>query len=211
MAEQFFEDRRPHNGLSYDEYFKRMEAKTSNGHFEAADEHQKTLFEYTKLNYQRSLRIQKTYRPSEEVKAALQKIPEPQLWMVLTEDWCGDSAQTLPFIARMAEENPHITLKILPRDENLDIMDLYLADGKRGVPKLVAFDESGEELFRWGPRPQPAAEVFRDGINSGLPKKEVYPKLHLWYGRDRGKAIEQEFLEILARFAGEEVIGGKQR
>lgn len=179
-----------------------MKAKTANGHLEAADEGQKTLLEYTKLNYQRSLRIQKTYCPSEELKSALQTICEPQIWMVLTEDWCGDSAQTLPFIARMAEENPHITLRILSRDENLDIMDLYLTDGKRGVPKLVAFDESGEELFRWGPRPQPAAEVFREGINCGLPKKEVYPKLHLWYGRDRGRTVEKEFVEILGRFAG---------
>jgi thiol-disulfide isomerase/thioredoxin len=125
--------------------------------------------------------------------------------MVLTEDWCGDSAQTLPFIACIAEENPHILLKILLRDENPDIMDLYLTNGKRAVPKLVAFDESGEELFVWGPRPQPAAEVFREGIAEGLPKKEVYPKLHLWYGRDRGKTVEKEFLGILERFGGEEV------
>jgi thiol-disulfide isomerase/thioredoxin len=182
-----------------------MEAKTANGYLEMADERQKTLLEYTKLNYMRSLRIQKTYRPSQEIKTALRNIRELQIWMVLTEDWCGDSAQTLPFIACIAEENPNIHLKILPRDENPDIMDLYLTGGKRAVPKLVAFSKTGEELFHWGPRPQAAAEIFREGLTSGLPKKEIYPKLHLWYGRDRGKTVEKEFLEILVRFGGEEV------
>jgi hypothetical protein len=50
-------------------------------------------------------------------------------------------------------------------------MDVYLTNGKRGVPRLVAFSESGKELFRWGPRPQPVADIFREGVASGLPKK----------------------------------------
>ncbi len=86
-------------------------------------------------------------------------------------------------------------LRILPRDENLDIMDQYLTDGKRGVPKLLVFDESGQELFTWGPRPAPAAQLVDTAIAQGLPKKEIYPRLHAWYAKDRGKTTDAELLE----------------
>ena len=118
--------------------------------------------------------------------------------MVLTEDWCGDSAQNLPYIAKIAECNSLIKLRILPRDQNLDLMDLYLTDQKsRSIPKLVAFDEFGNELFQWGPRPYEAQKLVMELNALGLSKNEFNEKLHLWYGRNKGKSIENEFVELL--------------
>ncbi len=198
MPKKFFEDKRPHNGLTYNEYLNLFEKEISEKENIDLDEKEKVLFDYTKLNYQRSLRIQKSYKPSEELVSIINGIKAPQLWMVLTETWCGDSAQNLPYIAKIAELNNNIELRILLRDDNLDIMDQYLTNGtSRSIPKLVAFDKDGNELFQWGPRPKAAQDLVIQWKAEGLSKDEFIEKLHLWYGRNRGKELEEEFLSLL--------------
>ena len=119
--------------------------------------------------------------------------------MVITEDWCGDSAQNLPYIASIAELNNNIDLRIVLRDENPDIMDHYLTNGiSRSIPILVAFNEAGEELFIWGPRPEEAQEVIDELKSSGAEKKDYMEKLHLWYARNRGKNIETKLDQLIS-------------
>lgn len=195
---KFFEEKRPHNGMTYEEYKNYFEAGISGGIHSDADQPAKEKFEYTKLNFQRSLRIEKSYDVSDELKNAVESVNEKQLWMVITEPWCGDSAQTLPYIGKIAAMNPNIDLRILPRDENPDIMDTYLTNGTRSIPKLVAFDGEGNELFVWGPRPKEAQRLINQWKGEGIVKPELYEKLHLWYGRNRGKELEEEFLEIFS-------------
>ena len=77
-------------------------------------------------------------------------------------------------------------------------MDEYQTNGTRSIPKIVAFDSEGNELFTWGPRPKEAQQLITQWKNEGIVKPELYEKLHLWYGRNRGKNIEGEFLEILS-------------
>lgn len=198
MMEKFFEEKRPHNGMTYDEYKSYFESKINSELPAKADDAAKEIHEYTKLNYQRSQRIEKSYNVSDELKAAVKSAKEKQLWMVITEAWCGDSAQTLPYIGKIASHNTGIDLRILLRDENPDIMDLYLTNGTRSIPKLVAFDEEGNELFTWGPRPKEAQKLINQWKSEGIVKPELYEKLHLWYGRNRGRELEEEFLEIFS-------------
>jgi hypothetical protein len=159
--------------------------------------------DHIKLNYQRSIRIQKSYRVNPDLLQVIRQIDKPQQWIVLTEDWCGDSAQNLPYIARMAGLNNKITLRILRRDQNPDLMERYLTSGKRAIPKLIAFDENGVELFNWGPRPASAIRLFEGLKDRGLEKKEIFTQLHQWYARDAGKTLEREFYAILENLHGE--------
>jgi len=152
---------------------------------------------FIKLNIQRSTRIDKTYFPSKELKDILSKITLPQTWLVLTENWCGDSAQNLPYIAKFAETNPNIELVILERDKNLDIMNNYLTSGTLSIPKLIAFDNKWNELFQWGPRPSEAISLISKLKSEGKVKEEFMQELHLWYSRNKGTAIENEFIKIL--------------
>jgi len=167
----------------------RAAARTS-----VVDEHLK----YLPLNWQRTVRIERTFTPSSRIQQAVKAIKCPQLWMVLTEPWCGDSAQNLPYIAGIAACSSCIDLRILLRDRNLDIMEAYLTQGTQSIPKLVSFDLRGGELFQWGPRPQPAAELFHRLKEAGTPIEDVRLKLHLWYARNHGRALEEEFLLLLA-------------
>lgn len=199
MAKQFFIDKRPHNGLTYEQYLDIMKAFSERTDIDPEDDLTRQRVEFTKLNLHRSLRINRTYTVSDDFCKYLAKITTPQLWMVISEVWCGDSCQSLPLIAKFAECNENVTLRILQRDENLDIMDHYLTNGSRSIPILVIFDEQGNELAQWGPRPKPAAELYAREKAKGLDKDAINASLQLWYSRDRGKAIEKEFLELFER------------
>ena len=163
------------------------------------------IFNYTKLNYQRSNRIEKTFVPSNELTELMTRFNSPQTWMVITENWCGDSAQNLPYIAKLAELNDNVNLKIVLRDSNAEIMDKYLTNGSKSIPIMVVFDELGNELFKWGPRPQKAKEELILLKKQGIEKPELYEKLHLWYGRNRGQELIEELTELLSKTVDSEI------
>lgn len=158
--------------------------------------------EFTKLNLHRVGRIHRNWKPSAELASLLARIDRPQLWMVLTEPWCGDSAQSVPCLEILAESAPDITIRHLLRDDNPEIMDRYLTDGKRGIPLLAAFGPEGNELYRWGPRPAEAQTIMDNALAEGLEKPARLEKLHLFYGRNRGRALDGEWVTLLSRYLG---------
>jgi hypothetical protein len=197
MIPKFFQDRRPHNGLTFAEYFEAMKLKTDITNISDLSEEERMDIEHIKLNYQRSSRILRTHKLNDKLSGLIKQISSPQLWMVITEAWCGDSAQNLPYIVKIAECNPLINLRILLRDQNTDIMDLYLSEGRaKSIPKIVAFNDEGDELFQWGARPKEAQELVTKLKSEGLSKEVFLNQLHLWYGKNRGKNLEREFIQI---------------
>lgn len=114
------------------------------------------------MNWARTQRIHKTILLNQELKKAAEKLQHIYTWIVITEAWCGDSAQNLPVIAAIVNLNPEkIKLHILLRDENPELMDNYLTNGTRAIPKLIAVNETiSKEAFVWGPRPLPAQEML---------------------------------------------------
>ena len=197
MDYQIIEDRLNQKGINYHDYLNNLIEDIIETKPDSLDEKARKKFEIKRLNLQRSARIMKTYKVSNNLKEEIKKINEPQTWMVITENWCGDSAQNLPYLALMAEENPNINFRIILRDSNPDIMDQFLTNGTRSIPILVAFDTRGNELFRWGARPKVVQKLFLQWKAEGIVNPELYEKLHLWYSRNKGQAIESEFLEIL--------------
>jgi len=131
-----------------------LEGKTS------GENHSPSMLDYTYLNNKRMDRLDKTSKLSEALISSLKQIITKQHWLILVEAWCGDVAQNLPAIARMAEQNKNIELSIIFRDENNEIMNEYLTQGARSIPKLVIFDEGFNELTTWGPRPDPVQDML---------------------------------------------------
>lgn len=184
-------------GISFNQFNAEIDSFVTVADETEMDDLQKKRFGFTKLNQRRTARIIKTYKISDELKELLLSIYEQQTWLVITEPWCGDSAQILPNIFRMSELNNNIDLKIIYRDKNLDIIDQYLTNGSRGIPKLIVFDKNGEELFQWGPRPAEARNLIVQWKSEGDTQEQFNEKLHLWYSRNRGKELEKEFIDLL--------------
>ncbi|MGQ9799789.1 MAG: thioredoxin family protein [Ignavibacterium sp.] len=185
------------SALSYSQFKEWSERNVKSVNQEFLNEAEKAYYDYRKLNFARVTRLEKSYHPTEEAKNIFSKITAPQIWLVITEDWCGDSAQTLPVIAALSELNDNISLKIILRDTNLDLMDLYLTHGKRSIPKFISFDKELNELFVWGPRPSQAITLINDLTKQRVNKQEVTKQLHLWYAKDGGFSTEKEILAKL--------------
>lgn len=185
------------NALKYEVYFDLFKKKSEITDTINLSEDEKEKLPNVKLNFQRSSRIHRTYKVDESIQSAIAKITKPQTWVLITESWCGDSAQNIPYIVEIAKLNPLIEIKIVLRDQNFEFMDLYLTNGTRSIPKLIAFDEDGDELFQWGPRPKEAQELVARLKAEGKTKEEFLEQLHLWYGRNRGKELEKEILQLL--------------
>lgn len=176
----FFDARRPHDGLTYDDYREYWQEQKDASR-EDPDPDERRLLHYLNYNWERQAHVHEEYTPSESLRDAVTNIEEPQLWMVLTEPWCGDSAFLFPVIVEAANLNDDITLRILLRDDNLDIMDQYLTGGSRSIPKLVAFSEDGDERFTWGPRPEEARQLFEELRAKYDDKMEVIENLLAHY------------------------------
>jgi len=186
-------------GISFEQFNKEANARAIDPIEPIEDEFKQKLHDFTKLNQRRTSRILKSYKASDEIIETVSKITQKQTWLIITEDWCGDSAQNIPYLLKMTESNPNIEFKIIYRDAHLDIIDKYLTNGGRAIPKIIGFDEEGSELFQWGPRPEVAKQLVKELKESGFTKEEFNKKLHLWYGKDRGKTLEAEFVELLKR------------
>jgi hypothetical protein len=83
MAHEFFEDKRPHNGMTYEEFKKKSVEEIENIEPEKLEGIDKKYYEYRKINQQRSKRLDKHFQPSEELIELVKRIDEPQLWMVM--------------------------------------------------------------------------------------------------------------------------------
>jgi hypothetical protein len=166
------------------------------------EDNRENMLNYTKMYLQRVSRWDKRGKLNIELIEKLEYLPRKMIWLVLNEGWCGDSSQTLPFINIMAEVSKNIDLKIILRDQNLELMDQFLTNGARSIPKLIALDaHSLEVLGTWGPRPKEAYEMYQaQRANPDISNKQAVENLHLWYARDKGKSIQQEFTGLLEQW-----------
>ncbi len=185
------------NGLTYSEYRLLIDTHLKINQTTGIN-HSENMIEYTKLNVLRMNKWDKIIKIVDALKLLVEKIETLQKWLVLTEAWCGDAAQNLPIIQKIADLNENIEVRYLLRDENLDIMDAYLTNGARSIPKLIIMDKEFHELGQWGPRPLPAQELLLDAKSKNIPHDEYITTIHSWYGKDRGKTLQLELINLIA-------------
>lgn len=153
------------------------------------------LFHYTQLNVKRMQRLNKTLSLLPEVETVLKEaLKRPLIALVLSEGWCGDAAQVLPVLHLMASASTAVEFKVVFRDQQEDLMDLFLTNGAKSIPKVILIDAATEEvLAHWGPRPQGAiATVARLKEQYGGITEEVKIGLQQWYNEDKGHEIQRE-------------------
>jgi len=160
------------------------------------ENHSEAMLGHTTMNVARMNRLDKRAEIKEDLAEKVKALP-PQTWLVISEAWCGDAAQNLPWINKLAELNENIQLTIILRDENLDIMDQFLTNGGRSIPKLIGLSENNEVLFDWGPRPQLMQETYSKMKAEGLEYEDISKTIHTMYAKDKGAAFQEEFLALL--------------
>lgn len=173
-------------GITYEAYKNLMEFY-KNTSATSGPNQSEALVNYTSLNYSRMNRGDKTVVIPKNIKEAFNNIAVPQKWLVITESWCGDAAQTLPAIAALAYLSNNINLKLVFRDENHQLMDAFLTQGARSIPKLIALQPFNKNIkFVWGPRPTEAKKLVEDYKNEfGKITDDLKTKLQVWYNKDK--------------------------
>lgn len=187
-------------GISFEAYHQLYQEQVANGQTSGLDQSE-GLIAYTKLNFSRLKRSYKSTEIANETKAMLEKISTPLTWLVLTETWCGDAAQNIPVLAKMAELNPAISLKLIFRDENPEVMDNFLTNGSKSIPKLICVNENLEVLGTWGPRPAAIQSWFVEEKNKPTTDMDQLKiDLQQKYNADKGQSLQSELMELLQQW-----------
>jgi hypothetical protein len=186
------------NTYSYEAYRTRLqrllvEGKTS------GDEQSADLVHYSQLNETRMNRLDKTIEITAEIQLFLANLETEYIWLVLSEGWCGDAAQIIPVVNKMAELSDKVELKIVFRDENPELMDLFLTNGGKAIPKLILVEKNKLEMIAdWGPRPAEAVRLIVDyKAKFGIVDETAKTELQMWYLHNKGVSTQNEIVSLL--------------
>lgn len=189
------------NSLSYAEYRKLASDLVAQGKPTGHDLSE-ALAHYAELNETRMNRLEKTITLTDAVIQTLQNSSKNAIWLVLAESWCGDAAQILPVLNKMSEASNSIQLNIVLRDDHDALMQLFLTNGAKSIPKLIILDaQTLNVLADWGPRPLGAKQLIEEyKATHGVVDETGKIELQKWYLHDKGISIQQEILEIMRQF-----------
>lgn len=186
------------NSYSYSEYRNHISMLLQDG-LSTGLTQSEDLTHYSTLNEARMNRLEKTIKVPQEIKDKLAGLEKEHILLVISEGWCGDAAQIVPVIKKMADETDKLELSIVLRDENDDLMNEYLTNGARSIPKLVLV-EKDTHIARgsWGPRPHDAAKLITDyKAKHGVIDMEAKTELQKWYLHDKGESTMEEITLLL--------------
>lgn len=187
------------HSMSYDQYVDLVSELTENNSTTGPDKSE-AMANYTMLNDRRIKRWNKTVKVTEEAKNVVEGFDKDQTWLVLTESWCGDAAHIMPVINKVAELNDNINYRVVLRDENEALMNEFLTNGGKAIPKLIMIDNgSGEVVGTFGPRPSAATELVNAyKADHGKLTPEFKEDLQRWYNKDKGQTTIADLLNLLS-------------
>lgn len=182
-------------GFTYAEYRKLVSELYTQGRVTGPTQTE-SLLEYTRLNQARMERWDKTFAPDPNTVEHLRMVAPEVQWLVISEGWCGDASQNLPLLAKLAEA-AQIQLRVVLRDENLELIDAHLTNGGRAIPKLIVADRDFNTLSTWGPRPaEIQAQVTANKQTNKLDHDEMSLVIHTWYARNKGQNLQSEMVAL---------------
>lgn len=185
------------NSCSYSEYSNLIEELLEQGKSTTKDAGEEMVY-YSQLGLQRMKRWDKRLKLNEEQEDFFKSYDKKRTWLVISEGWCGDAAHCVPVMNKIAEIAPGIELRIVLREENPDLMNDFLTNGGKSIPKLILYDAEKEKVeATWGPRPQPAQDIFLKAKEANIDFETYEKDLQMWYNKDKGKTMLQEIIQLL--------------
>jgi hypothetical protein len=183
--------------MSFEQYIALIDKLLAEGKTTGENQSENYVY-FGKLNRQRMKRLEKTIKLDETFVEKIKAVNRPLIWLTLTEGWCGDAAQNIPVIEKIAAENPLIKTRYLLRDENSELMDKYLTNGGKAIPILICLDgETLQELGKWGSRPAAIQAYFLELKEAGIEKDERNELLQRRYNADKEQSIQADFAKLI--------------
>lgn len=153
---------------------------------------------YVPINWKRMQRIGKTMLLSTAAIDALNAIKSPLRWLVITENWCGDSAQSTPIMHLLEQaSNGKLELRFIYRDENPELINAHLTGTSMSIPKVIQLNDTFEVTGSWGPRPDKAHQLVLRLKSNPATEHTYSEELHRWYAQDKQMSIEADLVDLL--------------
>lgn len=183
--------------MSYQDY-RELVKELSDNNSTTGNDKTEALANYTILNNRRMKRWDKTVKVSDSAVSKIAEINKKTTWLVLTESWCGDAAHLMPVMNKLAELNDNIDFKVVLRDENEALMDQFLTNGGKSIPKLIMIDDASKTVLNtFGPRPSKATQLVNEYKSKhGKLTPEFKEELQHWYNKDKGQTAILDLLEL---------------
>lgn len=182
--------------LTYAQYREYHKALVKDGKTSGPNQSE-ALIGFTKLNDARMRRWDKRYVPQNDFTHL--NPTESEVWLVISETWCGDAAQIVPVINKLADQLENVEMRLVLRDEQPELMDNFLTNGARSIPKLIRLKRKNlEVLGTWGARPKAAQPIVDDyKANDNITPDMFKETLAKWYVKDNGSSVEKDLTLML--------------
>ena len=118
--------------------------------------------------------------------------------LIVAEDWCGDSSNTLPYLNRLAEAAPEVLeLRIIDSSAGRPVMEAHRTpDGRAATPTVIVLDEAGGLVGVWVERPAVLQKWYLEQQDL-LSNADLLDKKYKWYREDHGKTAIGEMVDLL--------------
>lgn len=117
--------------------------------------------------------------------------------VVVAEDWCPDSAFTVPYIARLAR-SAGVPLRIVDRTAGEPLMALHRTpDGRTATPTIVLW-RNGRDVGAWVERPAELQQMFLS-MSTNPENAQRFSQRQTWYESDRGLSALKEIVALIER------------
>ncbi|HEX9754197.1 MAG TPA: thioredoxin family protein [Gemmatimonadales bacterium] len=129
--------------------------------------------------------------------------------LVVAEDACGDSANTIPYVATLVDSAAgRIEMRVISSKVGRGIMEAHrTADGRAATPTIILLDEAWREVGCWVERPTPLARQVAEETKR-LGEREAVERKYAWYREDRGRTTLREVLAMIETAAPGQPCGG---
>lgn len=129
--------------------------------------------------------------------ARLGRVPGRWRFLVVAVDACGDSANTMPYLARLVEASDRLELRVVSPADGAWVMESHRTeDGRPATPTVVLLDESGTERGCWVERPYGLRKVLQ-GQRDGTIPGTFTEVLTAWRREDQGRSTLEDMTALL--------------
>jgi Thioredoxin len=130
----------------------------------------------------------------------MRALPARRHLLVVAEDWCSDSANTVPYIARLIDGAPErLDMRVVNRELGKAVMEAHQTpDGRSATPTIVVLGEDWHDIGAWTERPSVTQTWFLEKQKTTM-QKPLHDELLAWYEKDAGKTTVLEIAELLER------------
>lgn len=137
---------------------------------------------------------------STELVQRARALPVRRRLLVIAEDWCGDSAQSVPYLAKLVDAAPDtLEMRIVNSKVGRPVMDAHpTPDGRGATPTVVVLTAEGTPIAAWSERPA-QLEAWSIEQRKVLSQRELHDRMAKWYADDAGQSALGEIMAILAR------------